>query len=138
MEMKDTIKWLCVLPGAIAASVLSFAIGSLIGYVSTRMFIVGGDGRWIWAISRLIANIMAGYVFVYVGTMIAPKYKYKTSVTLCAIVLIMVTVGITLQLVLHTVNGFWDQIEVYLGSILSFIGAVSGYESVKYDTESEK
>ncbi len=136
--MKDVLKWICVLPGAIAASVLSFAIGSLIGYISTRMFIVGGDGRWIWTISRLIANILAGYVFVYVGTMIAPKYKYQTSVTLCAIALIMVTVGITLQLVLHTVNGFWDQVEVYLGSILTFIGAVSGYESVKVETEREE
>lgn len=133
--MKELLKWLCVLPGAIAASVLSFAIGSLIGYVSTRFFIVGEDGRWIWAISRLIANILAGYVFVYVGTMIAPRYKHQISVTLCGVVLIMVTVGITLQLVLHTVNGFWDQVEVYTGGILAFIGALTGFESVKSGTD---
>jgi len=130
-NMTDIFKWAGLLPAALIASFVAFAIGSLVGYVSTRMFILGGDGRWIWAVSRLISNVFAGYVFVNVGTMIAPKYKLQTSVALTALVLVLVTVGITLQLVLHLASGLWEQVEIYLGSILAFIGAICGYEYVK-------
>ena len=133
--MKDFFKWCGLLPAALIASLLAYIIGSLIGYISTRMFIFGGDGRWIWAVTRLIANIFAGYVFVYVGTMIAPKYKLQTAVTLTAIILVLATVGITLQLVFHLTSGFWEQVEVYLGSVLTFIGAIVGYESAKNEGE---
>lgn len=131
MEIKDVLKWIGLLPVAIISSMLAFALGSLIGYVSTRMFVFGGDGRWIWAISRLIASILAGYVFVCVGAMVAPKFKLQTSVFLTGLVLVLVTIGITLQLVLHTVSGFWEQVEIYLGGVLAFAGAFSGHVSVK-------
>jgi len=131
MGMKYYLKWLGVLPAAVISSILAFALGSLVGYLSTRMFVVGGDGRWIWASSRLIANILAGYVFVYVGTMIAPKYKLQTSVFLVGFVLVLATVGITLQLAFHFASGLWNQAEVYIGSVLAFVGAIIGYESSK-------
>lgn len=128
--MKQIFQWIAVLPGAIISSILAFIVGSFIGYYSARMFIYGGDGRWIWALARITSNILAGGVLVYVGHLIAPKYKRKTAFVLAALTLVFMTVNITLQLVLHVVDGFWEQVEVYAGSVLTFVGAIIGYQVV--------
>ena len=128
--MKKVLLWICVLPITVVASILAYHLSTFIGNYSLRMFVYG-ECPWTLSISRIVSSFFMGFVFVIVGTAIAPTYKKYTAIILAAMILILATSNLTIQIVLHSVEGFWEQAEVYVGSILAVIGGIIGFKSTE-------
>lgn len=125
--MVKILRWIAVLPAAIAGSVLGYAAVKLLSMLlNGRTHYLIGDGMlsggalsWQSLVSFIFANAVFGFVFVYAGVYTAPAYKKITSIVLTVVLAILIGVSITLSLI----TGLWW--EVAIASLIVLASAIT-------------
>lgn len=125
--MVKILRWIAVLPAAIAGSLLGYAAVQLLSMLlngRTRYLIgdgmlSGGALSWQSLVSFIFANAVFGFVFVYAGVYTAPAYKKITSIVLTVVLAILIGVSITLSLM----TGLWW--EVAIASLIVLASAIA-------------
>ncbi len=131
-------RWIAVLPGAIVAGLLvtfplhwllylAFAHdGTLLGFIELP------PGANI-SIEHVLSPFVIALTFIFAGNRIAPKYKFKTAITLFGIYLAVWSIISIIALFKGSIYG----LEIHFSgeTILSLIGALVGVYIVKKDEE---
>ena len=126
--MKYWLRWLAVLPGALAAGVLTTIPLHWMLYSTLRNFVE----PYPQLPERLLTPFAIAVVFVWAGSRIAPEYKTETAVVLFG--LWMVLLGGFVFLTLS--GGTWMGRELNfqggaVAPVMAFVGAFTGLYVVR-------
>ena len=132
--VNNWFRWLAVLPGSLLAGLLAtfplhwvllatFEYGQIISGIDTK------------PIEYLLYPFVIAAIFVYTGSRIAPKYRFKTSIVLFVIYLLLwITANVIVFLhIINIPNAHFDA-----RSVLALTGAVVGLYWAKKKTDIEK
>jgi hypothetical protein len=118
-KVKNVFRWIAVLPASIVGTFIGYALiifnGSIVrGY--------NGESTNVFSITDIImfvlANVISGAAFVYVGTYTAPDYKKTTAILLTVLFSVFVTISGIMELSMNGIGStFW-------GIVISLISAV--------------
>lgn len=125
--MVKILRWIAVLPAAIAGSLLGYVAVKLLSmllngharYLVGDGMLSGGALSWQSLVSFIFANAVFGFVFVYAGVYAAPAYKKITSIVLTVVLAVLIGVSITLSLI----TGSWW--EVAIASLIVVASAIA-------------
>jgi hypothetical protein len=87
-NVKNFFRWLAVLPGAIIALILSYAVVRLFIGISNWFVGVSQDSFYMKITEIGIAGL-SGYYFVYIGSKIAPSNKKTVAYVLTGIIFLL-------------------------------------------------
>ena len=127
MTGKDLLRWIAVLPTSAVAATLSFLLLMVIILIGDFL---SGD-LWIYLkypqifsvehfFMSFILSAVFGYIFVYAGFTMSPKYKRATAFVLFAI--IAAVVGFLMILTFIT-SHFTDSWRFLISSLICIIAA---------------
>lgn len=117
------IRWIGVLPAAVACYFIAYALIKLSDLISGR------DEEGSYSLAHLfvplIASGAAGFYFVFTGTSIAPYYKRIVGLILLILVVLLSGMGVFLLII----NGFkWD---LFLETTGQIVGAAIAFNQIK-------
>lgn len=123
-KLKYWFRWFSVLPGAIIAGILATFLLHWILYFS----LVKGEvvsGMNIEPIEYLLYPFVISVFFIYVGCIIAPKYKFQTANFLFVLYIILwLTVSILAFLKINIGN---TNLDFSFRTILALLGSFVGF-----------
>lgn len=83
----DALRWVLVLPGAIAAAYIAWFAVTLLNRLTMQPF-VSPDGFLGRAYLETISNLVMGAATVYAGSRIAPRNQHRVAVALTVVVVL--------------------------------------------------
>lgn len=116
-KLLNILRWVLLLPASVLGSFIVYALFVLVGYI-LNMREYSYNTIWIH-IDMWVANILAGAVYVLVGTMMAPKNKKVVMGIIVGILLI----DIIITLIYNVVNQKWSN---FISGICVLVGVVGG------------
>lgn len=113
-------RWLLILPGAVFASWLAFFILEFIFRLFSYLNGENPNSPLNFSYRLTITHLIMGYVFVHIGTWIAPL-KQKTPSTLGLAALGLIFIGFLLFPAIYIINlsAIWGCLAFILGIFLS-------------------
>lgn len=134
-EAKYWLNWVAVLPGAILAAFIVALFLHLVLYFT----LANGEitsGVNIEPIERMFYPFIMAVAFIFYGYKIAPKYKFRTAITLFVIYLIGWSLGSYIAIAKGTIG---DTSFKFTGAtVLSLVGALLGLYTTKRSEELSK
>lgn len=85
---KKFLRWLAVLPGAIVALILSYAIIKLFMMLSNWFVGISSDSPYM-KLAEIFVSGLSGYYFVYIGSKIAPSSRKEVAYALTGIIFLV-------------------------------------------------
>lgn len=113
--MKALLRWIAVLPSAILASLLVYAIEIWSG----MLFGVTREDRFLGLLLDFIAHGLMGVVFVGAGNAMAPKKSLVLVITLAALFILFMGVSMFSTIVARE----WRLSIISLGGVLGALAA---------------
>jgi hypothetical protein len=121
------LRWLAILPAAIATYLLAYALYKLLFWVSTY-FSEDRDGWFATYAAPGISAGAGGYFFVFVGYYIAPSFKKHNALVLMVIVAMLMGIGTFVGVKAgHSIS--------VIEALASVVGAIIGYFKIIKDEE---
>ena len=116
------LRWVGVLPCSILAYLLAYALIKLFNWFQTLFGVDKDDAAWFNNIAGpAFASGMAGYVFVVVGTYLAPMYKKNTGLILMILLALLSGVGIFAAIInKHYVTSIIESVAQLVGAVVAY------------------
>ncbi|TDH26896.1 hypothetical protein EXU57_08810 [Segetibacter sp. 3557_3] len=127
-ELTTTLRWICVLPGAIAAGLLSTVILHFVLYTTLSKFV----SPYPQLPERALTPFAISLAFVWLGTKIAPNNRFKTG-----LILFFIWIALALGVIVYTLIGgklFGSTLDLQFNGVaplLGILGSVIGILLVK-------
>ena len=139
-RIPNWLRWILFLPAAIIACIIAYNfLRIIIGFVPDEFFFFPKKVRELF--SQIIlygiefaASWFSGFVFVFAGTIVAPKRKRVVSASLVVAMGIVIGMGIAAKILVENFTNLgW--LELIVGSIGFMAGAINAcFEMPEEDT----
>ncbi len=120
MNWPKWLRWILFMPTAVLGSILSGVLYLLLTNVSGFMFGFTSEGYW-W---QLVSSGIMGFLFVYLGTWMAPNFQEIVSLLLLVLLVVIAALMTILSLSVETTFGLIGYFILIIVMVSSALYAV--------------